>query len=108
MSPDAAIVDRVYQTDAIKAAAERFSGKRRKALLVQATGTGKSRVAIALADLKRASAHVSVRWSETRRKPHVAELDGQNLHHETAVSTYRCASSAVSGRPPGVTTAGSS
>lgn len=45
------IVDRLYQFEAIKRVSERFSGKHRRALVVQATGTGKTRVAIALADL---------------------------------------------------------
>lgn len=45
------IVDRLYQVEAIKRVAERFEGKHRKALVVQATGTGKTRVAIALTDL---------------------------------------------------------
>jgi type I restriction enzyme R subunit len=45
------IVDRMYQIEAVKRICERFSGKHRKALIVQATGTGKTRVAIALADL---------------------------------------------------------
>lgn len=48
---DQRIVDRLYQIEAIKRVAERFSQKHRKALVVQATGTGKTRVAIALADL---------------------------------------------------------
>ena len=47
----AAIVDRLYQIEAIKRVSERFSDGHRKALIVQATGTGKTRVAIALADL---------------------------------------------------------
>lgn len=43
---------REYQLEAIKAVAECFGEKRRrKALIVQATGTGKTRVAVALADL---------------------------------------------------------
>lgn len=51
LSPKADIVDRLYQINAIKRVTERFTEKRRKALIVQATGTGKTRVAIALADL---------------------------------------------------------
>ena len=46
-----AIVNRLYQIEAIKRVSERFSNGHRKALIVQATGTGKTRVAIALADL---------------------------------------------------------
>ncbi|WP_299882673.1 DEAD/DEAH box helicase family protein [uncultured Sulfitobacter sp.] len=45
------IVDRIYQFEAIKRVSERFTKKHRKALVVQATGTGKTRVAIALTDL---------------------------------------------------------
>jgi type I restriction enzyme R subunit len=45
-----AIADRIYQLEAIKRVGERFEQKARRALLVQATGTGKTRVAIALAD----------------------------------------------------------
>jgi type I restriction enzyme, R subunit len=45
------IVNRLYQIEAIKRICERFAGKHRKALIVQATGTGKTRVAIALTDL---------------------------------------------------------
>ncbi len=43
---------RIYQLEAIKAVCECFGKKRRrKALIVQATGTGKTRVAVALADV---------------------------------------------------------
>jgi type I restriction enzyme R subunit len=45
------IVNRLYQIEAIKRVCERFAGKHRTALIVQATGTGKTRVAIALTDL---------------------------------------------------------
>ena len=51
LQPNAEIVDRLYQIEAIKRVSERFSDMHRKALIVQATGTGKTRVAIALADL---------------------------------------------------------
>ena len=51
VSPKNVIVDRLYQINAIKRVAEKFETKRRKALIVQATGTGKTRVAIALAEL---------------------------------------------------------
>ena len=42
------IINRPYQIGAMKSIIERFSQKRREALIVQATGTGKTRVAIAL------------------------------------------------------------
>ena len=46
-----AIVERYYQKRAIGSIAEQFTQSRRKALLVMATGSGKTRTAIALVDL---------------------------------------------------------
>ena len=51
LSPRVDITNRLYQLETIKRVTERFSKGYRKALIVQATGTGKTRVAIALADL---------------------------------------------------------
>ncbi len=51
LEPNAVIVNRLYQIEAIKRVSERFANSYRKALVVQATGTGKTRVAIALAEL---------------------------------------------------------
>ena len=45
-----AIVDRYYQKRAITSIGEQFTQKRRKALLVMATGSGKTRLAVALVD----------------------------------------------------------
>jgi type I restriction enzyme R subunit len=45
------IAGRYYQTEAIKRVTEHFSQHERKALMVMATGTGKTRVSIALVDL---------------------------------------------------------
>lgn len=45
------IVDRLYQIEAIKRVSESFDLRRRQALIIQATGTGKTRVAIALAEV---------------------------------------------------------
>ena len=45
------ITDRHYQKMAIKAVCEHFNGKHRRGLLVMATGTGKTRVAISLTDV---------------------------------------------------------
>jgi type I restriction enzyme, R subunit len=50
-SPDPEIAGRLYQAETIKRVSERFEDKHRKALIVQATGTGKTRVAIALTDI---------------------------------------------------------
>ena len=45
------ITNREYQKRAIKAICENFNGMRRRGLLVMATGTGKTRVAISLCDV---------------------------------------------------------
>ncbi len=50
-NPDLSIAGRPYQIEAIKAVASRFQAQRRKSLIVQATGTGKTRVAIAISEL---------------------------------------------------------
>jgi type I restriction enzyme R subunit len=47
---DAGIVERYYQTRAIKAVGAAFEKKQREALLVMATGSGKTRTVIALVD----------------------------------------------------------
>jgi type I restriction enzyme R subunit len=57
--PDPAIAGRMYQIESITRVAERFSLRHRKALIVQATGTGKTRVAIALAKLL-----IEARWAK--------------------------------------------
>ncbi|MBE0352816.1 type I restriction endonuclease subunit R [Pseudoalteromonas lipolytica] len=46
---DTNVAGRLYQMETITRVCERFSDKHRKALIVQATGTGKTRVSIALA-----------------------------------------------------------
>ncbi len=50
-TPNHAIAGRMYQLEAIKRVSERFEQKFRRVLLVQATGTGKTRVAVSLCDL---------------------------------------------------------
>ena len=51
VAPNPAIAGRIYQIEAIKRVAEKFSAGYRKSLIVQATGTGKTRVAISITDL---------------------------------------------------------
>jgi type I restriction enzyme R subunit len=51
LNPKAEITDRLYQIEAIKRVAENFDKRKREALVIQATGTGKTRVAIALCEL---------------------------------------------------------
>lgn len=50
-APNPAIAGRLYQVEAIKRVAERFAAKHRQSLVVQATGTGKTRVAVSLCEL---------------------------------------------------------
>ncbi|MET2010164.1 DEAD/DEAH box helicase family protein [Microbacterium chocolatum] len=50
-SADRSIVERPYQLRAIRAVTEAFEHQRRRALLVMATGTGKTRTVIALVDV---------------------------------------------------------
>ena len=47
---DTAIVERFYQTRAVKAVGSAFDARQREALLVMATGSGKTRTVIALVD----------------------------------------------------------
>lgn len=56
---DRTIVDRGYQHEAIRRVAERFTGGHRRALLVMATGTGKTRTAMGLIDVLMRS-----RWAQ--------------------------------------------
>ena len=48
---DPDIADRLYQLEAIKRVTERFENRFRQSLIVQATGTGKTRVAVSLTDV---------------------------------------------------------
>ena len=50
-NPDLSIAGRPYQIEAIKKVAHHFQEQSRKALIIQATGTGKTRVAIAISEL---------------------------------------------------------
>ncbi|MCX4246621.1 DEAD/DEAH box helicase family protein [Paraliomyxa miuraensis] len=51
VEPKLAIADRMYQLEAVQQVCDRFGDNHRKALIVQATGTGKTRVAISLCDV---------------------------------------------------------
>lgn len=59
VQPDPQIAGRMYQIEAVKRVVERFATKHRKALIVQATGTGKTRVAISLS-----AALVRANWAK--------------------------------------------
>jgi type I restriction enzyme R subunit len=62
IAPKPAIASRMYQLQAIKQVVERFAAKHFSALIVQATGTGKTRVAVALSD-----ALIEARWAKRTR-----------------------------------------
>lgn len=51
VAPNPNIAGRLYQLETLRRVTERLSNKFRKALIVQATGTGKTRVAIGLVEL---------------------------------------------------------
>lgn len=51
VAPDQEIAGRMYQIEAIRRVTERFAGGHRRALIVLATGTGKTRVAVSLCNL---------------------------------------------------------
>ncbi|WP_198419515.1 DEAD/DEAH box helicase family protein [Geomonas oryzae] len=51
VTPNPDIAGRLYQLEAIKRVSERFTAGYRKTLVVQATGTGKTRIAISITDL---------------------------------------------------------
>jgi type I restriction enzyme R subunit len=59
ISPSTAIAGRMYQMEAVKRVTERFSDMHRKALITQATGTGKTRVAISIVDFL-----IRARWAK--------------------------------------------
>jgi type I restriction enzyme R subunit len=59
LRPDSAIAGRMYQIESITRVAERFNQRHRRSLVVQATGTGKTRVAISLAKLL-----IDARWAK--------------------------------------------
>ncbi len=56
-NPD--IAGRMYQIEAVRRVIEKFSQKKRRALIVQATGTGKTRVAVSLCD-----AMIKANWAK--------------------------------------------
>lgn len=53
VSPRPDIAGRMYQIEAIRRVCERFTNNQRRALVVQATGTGKTRVAVSLCEVLR-------------------------------------------------------
>ncbi len=70
------ITDRVYQQESIRRVCETFEQAKRKTLLVMATGTGKTRVAMSLVD-------VFLRTNQARRILFVADRDALVQQAET-------------------------
>jgi len=70
------ITDRVYQQEAIRRVSEAFEQSKRKTLLVMATGTGKTRVAMSLVD-------IFLRTNQARRILFVADRDALVQQAET-------------------------
>lgn len=69
VSPDKAMLNRWYQEASVKSVLERFAEGRRRALLVQATGTGKTRVAVGIVEaMSRANALKRVLFLCDRRE----------------------------------------
>jgi type I restriction enzyme, R subunit len=90
------IITRMYQFEAVRRVVEKFAEKKRRALIVQATGTGKTRVAIALCD-----ALIQARWAkrvlflcdrrELRKQAHNAfkeHLPAENRTYVTAETAH--------------------
>jgi len=73
---DTAITDRVYQQESIRRVCEAFEQGKRKVLLVMATGTGKTRVAMSLVD-------IFLRTNQARRILFVADRDALVKQAET-------------------------
>lgn len=57
VSHDPRIIDRLYQIEAIKRVTDDLTARKRRGLIVMATGTGKTRVAVALCDLLNRAGH---------------------------------------------------
>jgi type I restriction enzyme, R subunit len=88
-TPNATIAGRSYQTEAIRRMSGNFANKSRKALLVMATGNGKTRTAIAITDLllnanwikrvlflaDRTSLVTQAKRAFTRHLPHATTID---------------------------------
>ncbi|MBV8780933.1 MAG: DEAD/DEAH box helicase family protein, partial [Phycisphaerae bacterium] len=98
-----AIVERYYQKRAIGSIAQRFASGHRKSLLVMATGTGKTRTAVALVDLLQRAGWVKralfladrvalVNQAVKAFKQHLPESSPVNLvtEKETSGRVYVC------------------
>jgi type I restriction enzyme R subunit len=59
VAPNPAIAGRMYQIEAVRRVVEEIAEKKRKALIVQSTGTGKTRVAVSLSD-----AMIRAKWAK--------------------------------------------
>jgi len=96
-----AIVDRTYQHEALRRVSEAFERGKRRVLLVMATGTGKTRTAMALIDL-------FMRSNQARRVLFVADRDAltqqalddgfqAHIPHEPCIRIYSETATTVQG-----------
>jgi len=84
------IVDRPYQHEAIRRVAEAFAANRRSALLVMATGTGKTRVTMALID-------VCLRANQAQNVLFLADRDASSIRPSQMASKPTCQTSRATG-----------
>ena len=89
------IVDRSYQHEAIRRVGEAFTNGKRKALIVMATGTGKTRATMGLIDVfMRSNPSPSLRIRQARRILFVADRDAlveqakDELHEASNEETF--------------------
>jgi type I restriction enzyme R subunit len=81
LGPDASIVERSYQRNAIKRVTEGLANGQRKFLLVMATGTGKTRTVIALVELLLRAGWVQRVLFLADRRELVAQAIGEFKYH---------------------------
>lgn len=74
---DSRITDRAYQLEAVRRVGEAFGQGKRKVLLVMATGTGKTRVAMSIVDVIMRSGSSQARYPDHSQPETDAASDSQ-------------------------------
>ena len=86
------IAGRMYQIEAVRRVVEKFAARKRRALIVQATGTGKTRVAISLVDaMMRAGWAKRVSFKEflpSEPRTYVTGASAGDTGHRVYLATY--------------------
>ncbi|RMH44194.1 MAG: DEAD/DEAH box helicase [Gammaproteobacteria bacterium] len=95
VAPNLKIIDRPYQLQAVKTICERLEDRHRKILLVMATGTGKTRTAIALVDVLLRSRWVQRVLFLADRRELVRQALGAFKEHLPAQSRTRVEGGAI-------------